>query len=73
MSERVEVTISKGVLRIGGTAVGGTLGFLVMLNPRLATDPYLLMVPPRLPAKALPVLTGVLSRSFVCKWLVKVI
>jgi uncharacterized membrane protein YccC len=39
------VTVSKGVLRIGGTAVGGTLGFLVMYNSRVATDPYLLMVP----------------------------
>lgn len=44
MSERVEMTISKGVLRIGGTAIGGTIGYLVMLNSRLATDPYLLMV-----------------------------
>ena len=44
MSERVEMTISKGVLRIGGTIVGGTLGFLVMLHPGLATNPHLLMV-----------------------------
>ena len=44
MSERVEMTISKGVLRIGGTVVGGTLGFLVMLRSGLATNPYLLMV-----------------------------
>ncbi|CAL8463925.1 g3460 [Coccomyxa elongata] len=44
MSERVEMTISKGVLRIGGTIVGGTLGFLVMLRSGLATNPYLLML-----------------------------
>ncbi|EIE18909.1 hypothetical protein COCSUDRAFT_59833 [Coccomyxa subellipsoidea C-169] len=44
MSERVEMTISKGVLRIGGTVVGGTLGFLVMLRSGLATNPYLLML-----------------------------
>jgi hypothetical protein len=44
MSERVEMTVSKGVLRIGGTIIGGTLGFLVMLRSGLASDPYLLMV-----------------------------
>lgn len=47
MSERVEMTISKGVLRIGGTIVGGTLGFLVMLHSGLATNPHLLMVRPK--------------------------
>lgn len=44
MSERVEMTVSKGVLRIMGTIIGGTLGFLVMLRSGLASDPYLLMV-----------------------------
>jgi uncharacterized membrane protein YccC len=38
------MTISKGVLRIGGTIVGGTLGFLVMLRGSVASDPYLTML-----------------------------
>lgn len=40
---QVETTLSKMVLRIGGTAVGGTLGLAAMLSPRLAADPYVLM------------------------------
>ena len=43
MGEKVEMTVSKGVLRIGGTIVGGTLGFLVMLRGDVASDPYLTM------------------------------
>jgi hypothetical protein len=43
------MTVSRGVLRIGGTIVGGTLGFLIMLNHRLATDPYALMASPLAP------------------------
>ena len=38
------MTVSKGVLRIGGTVVGGTLGFLVMLRSGIAADPYLTML-----------------------------
>ena len=44
MGEKVEMTVSKGVLRIGGTIVGGTLGFLVMLRSSVASDPYLTML-----------------------------
>ena len=43
------MTVSRGVLRIGGTIVGGTLGYLIMLNYRLATDPYALMASPLAP------------------------
>lgn len=50
---RVEMTVSRGVLRIGGTIVGGTLGYLIMLNHRLATDPYALMASPLAPLGAL--------------------
>lgn len=38
---QVEMTVSKGVLRIGGTIIGGTLGFLVMLRSDIASDPFL--------------------------------
>ncbi|KAG2454349.1 hypothetical protein HYH02_001374 [Chlamydomonas schloesseri] len=44
MSERVEATISQVALWVVGTAVGGTLGYLAMLDPDLATNPYGLMV-----------------------------
>ncbi|KAG2431911.1 hypothetical protein HXX76_009402 [Chlamydomonas incerta] len=43
MSERVEATISKVSLWVVGTAVGGTLGYLAMLDADLATNPYGLM------------------------------
>ena len=48
---RVEMTVSRGVLRIAGTVIGGTLGFLIMLNYSLAANPYALMASP--PAQAL--------------------
>lgn len=34
LSEKVDTTVSKGVLRIFGTAVGGTLGMLSCLAPK---------------------------------------
>ena len=48
---RVEMTVSRGVLRIAGTVIGGPLGFLIMLNYSLAANPYALMA--NLPAQAL--------------------
>lgn len=42
MTDRVEATASKVVLRIAGTVVGGVLGFLLMMNTHLATNPYAL-------------------------------
>ncbi|CAL5226722.1 g9574 [Coccomyxa viridis] len=39
-NERVEMTVSRGVLRIVGTVIGGTIGFLIMLHHSLAADPY---------------------------------
>eukprot|EP00198_Chlamydomonas_reinhardtii_P010260 XP_001699597.1 predicted protein [Chlamydomonas reinhardtii] len=44
MSERVEATISKVTFWVVGTAIGGTLGYLAMLDTHLATNPYGLMV-----------------------------
>jgi uncharacterized membrane protein YccC len=44
MCEMVEMTVGRGLLRVAGTAVGGTLGFLVMLRAGLASNPYLVMV-----------------------------
>ena len=41
---QVEMTTSRGLLRVAGTAVGGTLGFAVMLRAGLASNPYLLML-----------------------------
>ncbi|KAK9811575.1 hypothetical protein WJX72_006372 [[Myrmecia] bisecta] len=43
-AERVEVTATKGFLRVAGTAVGGALGLLVMFDPALATKPVPLAV-----------------------------
>eukprot|EP00198_Chlamydomonas_reinhardtii_P010228 XP_001699565.1 predicted protein [Chlamydomonas reinhardtii] len=43
MTERVEATVSQVSLWVVGTAVGGTLGYLAMLDPDLATNPYGLM------------------------------
>ncbi|BDA49627.1 hypothetical protein COCOBI_14-2470 [Coccomyxa sp. Obi] len=43
LSEKIDTTVSKGVLRVAGTAIGGTLGFLVMLRSGLATNPYALV------------------------------
>ncbi len=43
---RVEMTVSRGVLRIAGTVVGGSIGFLIMLHYSLAANPYALMVKP---------------------------
>ncbi|KAK9819619.1 hypothetical protein WJX72_000333 [[Myrmecia] bisecta] len=37
-SERVEMTVSKGFLRVLGTLVGGSLGLLVMFDASLATN-----------------------------------
>jgi hypothetical protein len=37
---QVESTLSKSVLRIVGTWVGGSLGYAVMLNSDLATNPW---------------------------------
>lgn len=34
----MEASLSKGFIRIAGTAVGGILAFLVMLKPALATQ-----------------------------------
>ena len=43
---RVEMTISRGVLRIAGTVVGGTIGYLIMYYHGLAANPYALMASP---------------------------
>ncbi|KAL6762043.1 hypothetical protein V8C86DRAFT_715099 [Haematococcus lacustris] len=43
MTERVESSASKAAMWVLGTALGGTLGFLVMLSPNLATNPYAIM------------------------------
>ncbi len=43
---RVEMTVSRGVLRIVGTVIGGTIGFLIMLHHSLAADPYAHMASP---------------------------
>lgn len=43
MSERVEATVSKVVLRIVGTIIGSTAGFGVMSNLGLATSPVALV------------------------------
>lgn len=43
MNCRVEMTVSRGVLRIVGTIIGGTIGFLIMLHYSLAANPYALM------------------------------
>lgn len=40
---QVEATVSQVSLWVVGTAVGGTLGYLAMLDPDLATNPYGLM------------------------------
>ena len=45
---RVEMTVSRGVLRIVGTIIGGTIGFLIMLHHSLAANPYALMARSRL-------------------------
>ncbi|KAG2454348.1 hypothetical protein HYH02_001373 [Chlamydomonas schloesseri] len=43
MSERVEATVSKVVVWVLGTVIGGTLGYVAMLHAHLATNPYGLM------------------------------
>ncbi|KAK9904804.1 hypothetical protein WJX75_002805 [Coccomyxa subellipsoidea] len=42
LSEKVDTTVSKGVLRIIGSAIGGTFGYVVMLRAGLATEPVAL-------------------------------
>ncbi len=37
---QVEASLFRGVLRTTMTVVGGTLGYLVMLNGSLANNPY---------------------------------
>ncbi|KAG2487709.1 hypothetical protein HYH03_013708 [Edaphochlamys debaryana] len=44
MSERVEATVSKVAFWVVGTAIGGTLGYICMINTDLATNSYGLMV-----------------------------
>ncbi|KAG2427956.1 hypothetical protein HXX76_011943 [Chlamydomonas incerta] len=43
MSERVEATVSRVSLWVLGTVVGGTLGFVVMVDTHLAANPYALL------------------------------
>ena len=43
---RVEMTVSRGVLRIAGTIVGGTIGYLIMYYHGIAANPFALMVSP---------------------------
>lgn len=43
MPLQVDTTLSKGVLRILTTIAGGVLGYLVMLDRDVATNPYGLM------------------------------
>lgn len=43
---RVEMTVSRGVLRIAGTIVGGTIGYLIMYYHGLAANPFALMASP---------------------------
>ncbi|KXZ41642.1 hypothetical protein GPECTOR_345g92 [Gonium pectorale] len=40
MTERVESTLSRSVLRLGGTIAGGTLGLAVLLHGGLAGNPF---------------------------------
>eukprot|EP00884_Botryococcus_braunii_P019997 jgi/Botrbrau1/6681/Bobra.0202s0022.2 len=42
MSEKMDVAVSKGLFRILSTIIGGTLGYFLMLNHDLATNPYAL-------------------------------
>eukprot|EP00891_Asterochloris_glomerata_P005375 jgi/Astpho2/5375/fgenesh1_pg.00075_%23_46_t len=44
ISEKINVTISKGVLRFLGSVVGAVVGFLAMLNTATATNPYVLSI-----------------------------
>ncbi len=37
---QVEATVSKSVLRIVGTWIGGSVGFGMMYSSSLATNPY---------------------------------
>lgn len=40
----MEATLSRGVLRILGSALGGIIGFLLMMRVDLANNPYFLVV-----------------------------
>ncbi|KAK9815502.1 hypothetical protein WJX72_004760 [[Myrmecia] bisecta] len=42
LSEKIDLTVTRGVLRLAGSVLGGVLGFLVMLRPSVATSPYAL-------------------------------
>ena len=46
LASRVEMTVSRGVLRIAGTIVGGTIGYLIMYYHGLAANPFALMASP---------------------------
>ena len=46
LASRVEMTVSRGVLRIAGTIVGGTIGYLIMYYHGLASNPFALMASP---------------------------
>ena len=41
---QVEATLSRGMLRIAGSAFGGIMGFLLMMRVGLANNPYFLVV-----------------------------
>ncbi|KAL0036649.1 hypothetical protein WJX79_004029 [Trebouxia sp. C0005] len=42
-SQKVDTTLSKGVLRIAASVIGGTYGYLVMLGSPVASNPYAVM------------------------------
>lgn len=42
-SQKVDTTLSKGVLRIAASVLGGTYGYLVMLGSPVASNPYAVM------------------------------
>ncbi|DBB10182.1 TPA: hypothetical protein ACH3X3_001759 [Trebouxia sp. C0006] len=42
-SQKVDTTLSKGVLRIAASVLGGTYGYLVMLGSPVASNPYAIM------------------------------
>ncbi|KAK9815248.1 hypothetical protein WJX72_000626 [[Myrmecia] bisecta] len=42
LSEKIDTTVTRGLLRLAATVLGGVFGFLVMLRPSVATNPYAL-------------------------------
>ena len=61
---QVETTVSKGFLRIFGTSVGGTIGYLIMFQSVLATK----AVPLAAILSVLDLLAGIASTSVFKVW-----